>query len=193
MSSVRWWTVRESRTRAVMLKRSSRLRGSFSSSPACHTQVDNGFFQAVLRDPECSSRVLIFYPSWIPDFRSPISDTRTITKRGGGRKFCCLTFFEAKNFTKMKITLFKWNGKKFEPLTLPVQSQKYGLGIRIRNPDLRISIPSQSVSTGSTLMYFIYSNVQKFVDYQDITNVCIYADPLSNFQRALLIRFARIV
>ncbi len=136
MSSVRWWTVRESRTRAVMLKRSSRFRGSFSSSPACHTQVDNVFKQC------CGSRMFIpdpdFLPILDPGFQIPDLGYKNSNKRGGGRKFFVLPFLVAKNFTKLKITVFIRKGKKLEPMKL--SSQKYRLWTRIRNPDYRICV-----------------------------------------------------
>ncbi len=80
MSSVRCWTLRESRTRAVMLKRSSRLRGSFSSSPACRTHRSTTA-SSIVADPGCSSRILIFTH---PGFQIPDLGYKNKAKEEGG-------------------------------------------------------------------------------------------------------------
>jgi hypothetical protein len=50
----------------------------------------------------CESRMFIPDPDLYP---SRFPDPTTTTKEGGG-KFCCPTFFVAKNITKFKIVLF---------------------------------------------------------------------------------------
>jgi hypothetical protein len=51
------------------------------------------------------SRILIFTNpgSRISDPGSRIPEPKTATKERGGQKICCLTFFVATNFTKLKI------------------------------------------------------------------------------------------
>jgi hypothetical protein len=49
-------------------------------------------------DPGCLSRILIFYPSRIPD-------PKTASKERGEKKFVVIPFIVATNFTKLKIIL----------------------------------------------------------------------------------------
>jgi hypothetical protein len=89
---------------------------------------------------------------YIPDpdfYPSPFPDLTTATKEEG-EKICCPIFFEATNFTILKICLFFLNRyrKKIEPSykellkyflhkKLPLNSQKnrgLGSGIRDRDP-----------------------------------------------------------
>jgi hypothetical protein len=46
-----------------------------------------------------------FYLSWIPDLGSRITDQKTATKERGEKKFVVITFYVAKNFTKLQIIL----------------------------------------------------------------------------------------
>jgi hypothetical protein len=66
-------------------------------------------------DPGCLSRIPDpdFYPFWIPDSGSRISDPeyripdpKTATKERGEKKFVVKPFFVATNFTKLRIALF---------------------------------------------------------------------------------------
>ncbi len=87
------------------------------------------------------SRILIFTHT-----ESRISDPGSKnSKKRKGEKNLLLPFFAATNFTKLNIILFlKWWRKKFGPIfkellkflpiKLPLSSQKYGFGIRIRDP-----------------------------------------------------------
>jgi hypothetical protein len=87
-----------------------------------------------IRDVYPGSRILIFYPSRIPD-------PKTGRKERGEKKIFCQTFFVATNFPKCKIILFLncsrkklgpnfkelWN---FLPKKLSISSQKDEFGIR---------------------------------------------------------------
>jgi hypothetical protein len=53
-----------------------------------------------IRDVYPGSRILIFYPSRIPDPGSRIQDPKTATKERGEKKFFVIPFYEATNFTK---------------------------------------------------------------------------------------------
>jgi hypothetical protein len=69
------------------------------------------FERSSVADPGCLSRILIFYPSRIPD-------PKTVTKERDEKKtFLSYLFFVATNFTKLKIILFlKCRRQKFCPV-----------------------------------------------------------------------------
>jgi hypothetical protein len=89
--------------------------------------VSNGCFQrrawessgaaGSVADPGCLSRILIFYPSRIPDTGSRIPDPKTATKERGEKKFVVIPFYVATNFTKLNIIfVLKCRRKKFGPI-----------------------------------------------------------------------------
>jgi hypothetical protein len=85
-----------------------------------------------IRDVYPGSRILIFYPSRIPD--------PTTVAKEEGEKFFVLPFFVATNITKFKIIFFELVKENFSPVTknycaflpinLSLSFQKYGFGIR---------------------------------------------------------------
>jgi hypothetical protein len=109
-----------------------------------------------IRDVFPGSRILIFYPSRIPDHGS-----KNLNKTEGRKKICCHTgtFFcshkfhkNEKNFIfemlKKKIGPSFKNYRTFYPKNLSLSSKKSGFGIRDPRSGIRNNIPDAGSGSG---------------------------------------------
>jgi hypothetical protein len=119
----------------------------------------------------CGSGMFIpdpdFYPSWIPDLGSRISDpgSKNINKRDGWKKFVIILFFLVTNFTKLNLILLlkcwrKKNWANFQRI-IEVFTQKFFIkllkiwvwdpGSEIRDPEKTYSGSRGQKGTGSRI------------------------------------------